>query len=96
MAQIQSKTTGKPNETRKFDKTKIDVTVAGETSIGKATFQTGWKLSSSVKPIVKTSSCQVAHTLYVISGRMKIKMDDGAEADNGPGYTGFAPHGHDA
>jgi len=31
-----------------------------------------------------------------MSGKMKIKVDDGAEADNGPGDTGFAPHGHDA
>ena len=96
MAQIQRKTMNKPDETRKFDKGKIDVTVVGDTSIGKAIFEPGWKWSTSVKPIVKTNSCQVAHTMYVISGKMKVKMDDGTETDYGPGDTGFVPPGHDA
>ena len=96
MAQIQKKSMSKPDETRKFDKGRIDVTVVGDTSIGKATFEPGWKWSTSVKPIVKTNSCEVAHTMYVISGKMKVKMDDGSEVEFGPGDTGIVPPGHDA
>ncbi len=96
MAQMQKKSMSKPDETRKFDKGRMDVTVVGDTSIGRATFEPGWKWSTSVKPIVKTNSCQVAHTMYVISGKMHVKMDDGTEAEFGPGDTGVVPPGHDA
>ena len=38
-----------------------------------------------MKPIVKTDSCQVPHTQYIMSGRIKVVMDDGAEQEFGPG-----------
>ena len=37
--------------------------------------------STDVKPRAGTSSCEMAHTAYVISGRMRVRMDDGAEAE---------------
>jgi mannose-6-phosphate isomerase-like protein (cupin superfamily) len=33
---------------------------------------------------------------YVVSGRMKIVMDDGTEAEVGPGDAALIPPGHDA
>ena len=45
-------------------------------TIGRATFKPGWKWSECVKPIAKTPSCQTAHFGYVISGRMKVAMDE--------------------
>jgi quercetin dioxygenase-like cupin family protein len=49
-----------------------------------------------VKPIAKTESCQAPHTQYVISGRMRVKMDDGSEEEFGPGDVGYLPPGHNA
>jgi mannose-6-phosphate isomerase-like protein (cupin superfamily) len=43
-----------------------------------------------------TDSCQAAHVEYVISGRMKIVMDDGETAEVGPGDFMTAAPGHDA
>jgi quercetin dioxygenase-like cupin family protein len=34
--------------------------------------------------------------MYVISGKMMFKMDDGTEQEFGPGDTGIVPPGHDA
>jgi uncharacterized cupin superfamily protein len=34
--------------------------------------------------------------MYVISGRMHVRMDDGSEQEFGPGDTGIVPPGHDA
>jgi quercetin dioxygenase-like cupin family protein len=34
--------------------------------------------------------------MYVISGKMRVKMDDGSEEEFGPGDTGVVPSGHDA
>ena len=71
------------------------VTLEGVT-FGLATFESGWKWSECVKPIVKTASCQAPHTQYVISGRLAVRMDDGTELEYGPGDIGVIPPGHDA
>ena len=55
-----------------------------ELQIGRAYFEPGWSWEKSVKPIVKTKSCEAPHTQYVISGTMRIRMDDGSEEEFGP------------
>jgi uncharacterized cupin superfamily protein len=86
----------KPDETRRFDKGRMDVANIGQTVIGRFTFEPGWKWSTSVKPMVKTESCQLRHTGYIISGRMRARMDDGTEMEFGPGEAVVVPPGHDA
>jgi len=86
----------KPDETRSFEKGKVEITNMDTVSIGRFTLEPGWSWTSCVKPIVKTSSCQMAHTQYIVSGRLRIKMDDGTEDEFGPGDTLYAPPGHDA
>lgn len=52
--------------------------------------------SNDVAPIAGTKSCQAPHLGYVLSGRMRIRMDDGTEDEVGPGdFLRIAP-GHDA
>jgi len=95
MLKMQKKSMNKPDETRNFPKGKLElVTIAGVT-FGLATFEPGWKWSESVKPIVKTESCQAPHTNYHLSGRMRVRMDDGTEMEFGPGDIGIIPPGHD-
>lgn len=96
MNKMERKSANQADETRTFDKGKIEITNVGGTAIGRATFEPGWKWSTSVKPIVKTESCQVNHTMYVVSGKMHVRMDDGTEQEFGPGDTGIVPPGHDA
>jgi quercetin dioxygenase-like cupin family protein len=50
----------------------------------------------NVKPIAGTDSCQVSHLGYVLSGRMRVHMDDGGETEIGPGQVVAIPPGHDA
>ncbi len=71
------------------------VNVTGAT-IGRATFEPGWKWSDCVKPIVGTDSCQTLHTGYVVSGRINIVMNDGTEREFGPGDAYRIEPGHDA
>jgi len=96
MNKIEKKSMAKPEETRTFPKGKIDLVKVGEYTVGKATFEPGWKWSESVKPIAKTHSCQAAHTNFHLSGRLHVKMDDGTEVEFGPGEVGMIPPGHDA
>jgi ketosteroid isomerase-like protein len=69
---------------------------AGGVSVLKGRFEPGWKWSEDVKPMAGTSSCQVRHLGYVLSGSMHIRMDDGSEWDIGQGDVVDLPAGHDA
>ena len=53
------------------------------------------ELEKCVKPLVNTNSCQAPHTQYMISGRLKVVMDDGTEEEFGPGDTAVVPPGHE-
>jgi hypothetical protein len=92
----ERKTLNKPDETRNFPKGKLEVVTIGETTIGRAEFQPGWKWSECMKPIAGTESCQAAHLGYCISGRMAILTDDGQQIEFGPGDAMWIPPGHDA
>ena len=85
-----------PDETRTFEKGKIDIANLGDVTIGKAVFEPGWSWEKCVKPIAKTTSCQAPHTQYMISGLLKVMMDDGSEEEFGPGDTAIVPPGHNA
>lgn len=93
---MQRKSLDRAEEKREFPKGWVEVVTIGEVTIGRGTMMPGWKWSESVKPIAHTDSCQAAHTLYVISGRMRVRMDDGNEIEFGPGDAGVIPPGHDA
>jgi uncharacterized cupin superfamily protein len=97
MAKIEVKSFDSPDEVRPFEgnvEAKV-VQVAGQT-VGRATFEPGWTWSSNVKPIAGTDSCQVSHLGYVLSGRMRVDMDDGTSTEIGPGDVVAIPPGHDA
>lgn len=85
-----------PEETRKFDKGKVDLVSLGGTTFGRAVFEPGWRWSSHVKPVAQTESCEVAHLNLHIAGRLHVAMDDGTEYEFGPGEVGEIPPGHDA
>ena len=93
---MQKKSLNAPDETRTFDKGKLDVVKLPQGVVGRATFQPGWRWSEHVKPIAGTESCQVRHFGYVESGRMRSRTDDGHEFEVGPGDVYAVPPGHDA
>ena len=65
-----------PDVTRTFEKGKIELANLGDVTIGRGILEPGWSWEKCVKPIVKTNSCQAPHTQYIVSGRMKVVMDD--------------------
>jgi quercetin dioxygenase-like cupin family protein len=97
MAGLEARNLDSPDETRPFvAKGKMDVVKLGDVIVGRGVFEPGWRWSEHVKPIAKTDSCQGTHAGYVLSGRMKIVMDDGSEQEVGPGDGVFIAPGHDA
>jgi uncharacterized cupin superfamily protein len=97
MAEVEARDFDAPDEVREFEGNgrALVVNIAGQT-VGRGTFEPGWKWSANVKPIAGTDSCEVSHLGYVLSGRMRIFMDDGSQADIGPGQAVAIPPGHDA
>ncbi len=94
---IEKKSTDSPDEVRTFDKGKLEITNFKKgVTIGRATFEPGWSWDKFVKSLVKTNNCEAPHTQYIVSGRIKIVMDDGAEEEFGPGDTTVIPIGHNA
>ncbi len=97
MASVEVKSFDSPDETRPFEgKGKADVVNVGGHTVGRGTFEPGWRWSNNVKPIAGTDSCQVSHLGYCVSGRMKVIKDDGTEPERGPGDVVAIPPGHDA
>ena len=93
-ATILKKNLNSPDETRIFEKGKVELVTISGVTFGRATLNPGWKWSESVKQIAKTESCQEPHTQYIISGRLHVVMDDGREFDLGPGDATVLPPGH--
>ena len=96
LEKIETKSMSRPDETRTFEKGRVDLITMGETTFGRATLQPGWRWSACVKPLAQTESCEASHLSYHISGRLRVRMDDGSEQEFGPGDVSFVPPGHDA
>ena len=96
-APMEKKSINSPDEVRTFDKGKLELTTfTNGITIGRITLEPGWSWEKCVKPIVNTNSCEVSHTTYIISGRIRFRMDDGSEEEYGPGDIGYVLPGHNA
>ena len=94
--QFQVKSHGAPDEVRTPSKTRVEVVQFEGYTIGRFHFEPGWRWSECIKPIVKTDSCQLSHVGYVVSGRIKVRMQDGTEKTISAGESYTIPPGHDA
>lgn len=95
LGKVESKSFNSPTEVRKFEKGKVELVKIDGVTIGRATFEPGWRWSTSMKQIAKTDSCQTAHLGYQLSGIMTIRMDDGTETTVRAGEVVKLPSGHD-
>lgn len=95
MPELNSASLDTSAETRTFDKAKVDVVGIGGMSVGRFTFEPGWRWSESVKPVVGTEKCEGHHVGVVVQGRMTVETDSGSmDLIAGDAYE--IPPGHDA
>jgi hypothetical protein len=92
----QMKSFLQPDELRIFPKGKLELVKIGGAVVGRATFDPGWKWSTSLQPLVKTKSCKAPHFQYHVAGTLKIVMDDGTKFECKAGDVSLLPEGHDA
>ena len=80
-AGTESKTFASPDETRTFERGRVDLVDIAGTQIGRLTLQPGWRWSEHVKPIAGTDLCEAPHFQYHVQGTLRIRMADGTEFD---------------
>lgn len=85
----------RPTETMTFEHGQVQIVRIGGSVIRRNLFEPGWRWSEHMKPMVKTDSCQVHHVGYILSGRLHVEAEDGAEEEIGPGEVYEIQPGHD-
>jgi cupin domain len=85
-----------PTEVRAFEKGKFEVYAVGPATLGRATYEPGWKWSEHVGRPMGETLCQVEHVGLVLSGQAVAKMDDGRELIMRAGDFFYIPPGHDS
>lgn len=92
----ESKNLDEPHERREMDHGSLEIVNLSGATIVRGVLQPGWRWSTDIAPAAGTSSCEVAHTGVILSGRFHVRMDDGRELDLGPGDAHVVSPGHDA
>jgi len=96
MEKSEAKSFERPDEVREFPKGRLELVNIGGVTVGRSTLDPGWRWSDSVQPIAKTDSCELAHLGYILSGTLKVRMDDGTELECSEGDVCLINPGHDA
>jgi quercetin dioxygenase-like cupin family protein len=87
---------GEPLEVRTFEKGTFELYRVGPMTLGRATYEPGWRWSTHVGARTGERSCRVEHVGLVLSGRAMAKMDDGTERVMSAGELFYVPAGHDS
>jgi len=66
-----------PDETRTMEKGRFEVVRLGGMTIGRATYEPGWRWSEHVGPGVGATRCSVEHVGLVLSGVAAVSFADG-------------------
>jgi quercetin dioxygenase-like cupin family protein len=85
-----------PDEARVFEKGKFEVVRIGGMTIGRATYQPGWKWSEHVGKATGATRCYVEHVGMVVSGCATAAMEDGRVIEMRAGDVFYIPPGHDS
>jgi quercetin dioxygenase-like cupin family protein len=85
-----------PDEVRVFEKGRFELVNIGRMTIGRATYEPGWKWSTHVGPLVGKSSCDVSHVGFVVAGRATAAMNDGRVVEMKAGDLFYIDPGHDS
>ena len=66
-----------PDETRLMQKGKFELVKIGGLTIGRATYEPGWRWSEHVGPTLGERRCSVEHVGLVVSGKATAALEDG-------------------
>ncbi len=84
------------DEVREFELGRFEIVNIGGLTIGRATYQPGWRWSDHVGKPLGQRSCQIEHVGMVVSGCATAAMDDGRLIEMRAGEIFYIPSGHDS
>src|SRR5918997_4747941 len=96
MAAIRRMSLADPAARRETPRMTLTVAQIGSHTIGYGVAHPGFRWSTHLQPAAGTPSCQVHHVQVFLTGRFRVRMDDGEEVEFGPLEVGDIPPGHDA
>jgi hypothetical protein len=85
-----------PDETRVFEKGRFEIVRVGGMTLGRATYEPGWKWSVHVGAKLGQAMCEVEHVGMVISGCATAAMRDCRVIEMRAGDVFFIGPGHDS
>lgn len=85
-----------PDEIRTFEKGRFELIHIAGMTLGRATYEPGWKWSVHVGHVLNQKMCEVEHVGLVISGRATAAMADGSIIEMKAGDIFYIPPGHDS
>ena len=80
-----------PDEVRTFARGRFELVRIGALTVGRATYEPGWKWSTDVGPGVGATRCSVGHVGLVLSGTGTVGFDDGTVIELREGYLFSIP-----
>jgi quercetin dioxygenase-like cupin family protein len=80
-----------PDELRTLVKGRFEIVKLGGVTIGRATYEPGWKWSEHVGPAVGASRCTVEHVGLVLAGTATAAFDDGRVIELKAGELFYIP-----
>ncbi|PYK64585.1 MAG: cupin [Verrucomicrobia bacterium] len=80
-----------PDEVRVMQKGRFELVRLGGMTIGRATYEPGWKWSEHVGPSVGATRCNVEHVGLVLSGTAAVAFDDGRIVELRAGDLFYVP-----
>ena len=91
MLEVILKSFEAPDETRLFEKGKLEIVKIGGVTLGRASYEPGWKWSEHVSPMAGTKFCEVEHVGVVLAGRAMAAMQDGTQVELIAGSIFYVP-----
>ena len=97
MLEVVLKSFENPDETRTFEKGRLEIVRIGGMTIGRASYEPGWKWSEHVSHLAGTPFCEVEHVGLVLSGRAMAGMIGGPNVELAAGSLFHVPQqAHDS
>jgi len=80
-----------PDEVRVLQKGRFELVHLGGMTLGRATYEPGWKWSEHVGPGVGATRCNIEHVGLVLSGTATVAFDNGSVFELRPGELFYVP-----
>ena len=96
MSEVVLKRFDSPDEVLEFERGRFELVRLGGMTIGRATYQPGWRWSVHVGKAMGKSACDVEHVGMVVSGCATAAPADGRVIEMRAGDVFYVPPGHDS